>query len=162
MRYKDIPGYETHYQISSTGELVSKSREVIRKSHTMSIKSQKIKVFLDNSGYLSCNLYKEGRGRHFRIHQLVAMAFLNHKPNNFETVVDHIDGNKLNNNLENLRILQNWENISKSVNKNYIQKHKGITYHSRDKKWTYKYNNMYVAMFKTEEEAIKFKKQYEL
>ena len=48
------------------------------------------------------------------VHRLVASAFLNYKfENKHNLVVDHIDSNKLNNNLINLRIITNRENCSK-------------------------------------------------
>ena len=46
------------------------------------------------------------------------MTFLNHVPCKFKIVVDHIDNNKLNNNLNNLQLLTNRENSTKdSFNK---------------------------------------------
>ena len=48
-----------------------------------------------------------------QIHQLIAMTFLNHKPNKFNVVVDHIDSNKLNNHVDNLRIITHRKNMSK-------------------------------------------------
>ena len=47
------------------------------------------------------------------IHQLVASAFLDYKWQGHKLVVDHIDSNKLNNNLENLQVISNRENNSK-------------------------------------------------
>jgi hypothetical protein len=49
----------------------------------------------------------------FRVHQLVAIVFLNHKPCGHKLVIDHIDSNSLNNNLNNLRLVTNRENTSK-------------------------------------------------
>jgi hypothetical protein len=47
------------------------------------------------------------------IQQLIAAAFLDYKFNGNKLVVDHIDSNKLNNNVVNLRIITNRENNSK-------------------------------------------------
>jgi hypothetical protein len=59
--------------------------------------------------------------KEYRVHQLVAMHFLNHTPNKHHLVIDHIDGNKLNNNASNLQIITNHQNLVKgkySKNKN--------------------------------------------
>jgi len=48
-----------------------------------------------------------------KIHQLVAIAFLNHIPCGHELVVDHIDNDPTNNNIENLQIVTNRQNCSK-------------------------------------------------
>jgi lipopolysaccharide export LptBFGC system permease protein LptF len=47
------------------------------------------------------------------VHQIVACIFLNHQINKNTFVVDHIDSNKLNNHVDNLRIITNRENVSK-------------------------------------------------
>lgn len=53
-----------------------------------------------NGGYKYMNLWRSGRGVKHYVHRLVAMAFLDN-PNNYPQV-NHIDGNRGNNNLSNL------------------------------------------------------------
>jgi hypothetical protein len=43
----------------------------------------------------------------------MAITYLNHIPQNHKLVIDHIDGNKLNNKIENLQIVTNFENLCK-------------------------------------------------
>jgi hypothetical protein len=50
------------------------------------------------------------------IHQLVAICFLKHNPCGFDVVVDHIDSNKLNNNIFNLQLMSNRQNSIKDKN----------------------------------------------
>lgn len=56
--------------------------------------------FLTNTGYLSVHLYAHNQCKNMLVHRLVAMCFV---PNPFRcNIVNHIDGNKLNNNFQNL------------------------------------------------------------
>jgi hypothetical protein len=58
---------------------------------------------------ISVDGYVNVAGR--KAHVLVAMAFLNHQPCGHNLVVSHIDGNKLNNNLDNLEVVTQSQNI---------------------------------------------------
>lgn len=84
----EIEGFEGRYFISSAGEVFS-----------MLTKQRKSTEIAAN-GYERVSLWKDGEGKHFLIHRLVALAFIPN-PNGYE-MVNHIDGNKLNNNVENL------------------------------------------------------------
>ena len=63
-------------------------------------------------GYQKITLCKNGQAKDFMIHNLLYMTVNNIKliPNNY--VIDHIDGNKLNNNLANLRLITLSENVN--------------------------------------------------
>lgn len=96
----DIVGYEGMYQVSNIGRV--KSLERYRSNHGKqqlvleSIKSTR----KDKQGYLLLDLYKDNKQKTVRIHRLVAEHFLDN-PDKKETV-NHIDGDKENNNVENL------------------------------------------------------------
>lgn len=82
---KDYP----NYAISNKNNLV------------LNMKTGKIlKPFKNMGGYLHVVLYNNGKGKNCRIHRLVAEAFIDN-PNNLPCV-NHIDGNKLNNDATNL------------------------------------------------------------
>ena len=68
---------------------------------------------IDKAGYNTVALYKNNIGKTYKVHQLVAIHFLNHIPNGMNIVIDHIDLNKLNNNVHNLRIVSQRENSNK-------------------------------------------------
>lgn len=88
-----IKGYEGLYEIDNLGNVFS----VIT---TTSRRKGILKPYLNTSGYLRVNLYKDSKVKKFYIHRLVAQAFI---PNNFGfEVVNHKDGNKLNNCVSNL------------------------------------------------------------
>lgn len=83
--WKDIDNYP-NYQVSNFGNVKSlKNNKLLR---------------LSAEEYKKCFLYCNGKRKTFRVHRLVAQAFLPN-PNSYE-VVNHIDGNKYNNCVENL------------------------------------------------------------
>lgn len=68
---------------------------------------------LDKDGYQRCNVYnKEKKMKTLFIHQLVAMAYLDHELSD-QFVVDHIDNNKFNNYLHNLQLILREQNCRK-------------------------------------------------
>ena len=121
--WKDIPEYEKLYQASNLGNIKSLISNIILKPN--------------NDGYnrLYVVLYKNKSKSSKKVHQLVAMAFLNHKPCGFNLVVDHIDNYPFNNKVENLQLISLRENSSKDK-KGYSSKYVGVTWHKRDEKWT--------------------------
>lgn len=88
MIWKDIKGYENLYKINNTGEVMS-----IRRKKLLS-------PGITKSGYKFVTLSKNGKTKHFDVHRLVASTFI--ETNDFNLDVNHKDGNKLNNKVENL------------------------------------------------------------
>lgn len=107
-QWKDIAGYENKYQVSNFGNV----RSLIFNNHTTNNK-KRIKILKpakDSVGYLSVRLCKDGKPKTFRIHNLVAQAFLINE-NNYK-VINHIDGDKLNNRVDNLEwCTYKWNSI---------------------------------------------------
>ena len=98
--WKDIPNYEGYYQVSNLGRVNS-----LKNNKTKKDKLLKISIGYD--GYFNVGLSKDGVQKRYQVHQLVAIAFLNHKPNGFEKVVNHKNFDKLDNRVENLEIVSN-------------------------------------------------------
>mgnify|MGYP006450878951 CR=1 FL=1 len=119
--FKSIPDYPK-YLVSNLGRVKSLyfNKEKI-------VKSQK-----SSNRYLNVGLVKDGNKKNFMIHQLVAMAFLNHKVNGHKFVVDHIDENKHNNKLSNLRIVTHRFNSSRRKGSS---KYTGVSWYKPAKKW---------------------------
>lgn len=125
--YKDVPEYEGHYQISNKGNVKSLKRNSER---VLSPSIDKTK------GYYRVNLYKNKKRKSLYIHQLVAMAFLQHIPSGHELIVDHIDNNKTNNRLDNLQIISSRENSSKDRWRyNPSSYYTGVSYSYGKNKW---------------------------
>lgn len=111
--WKDIFGFEGIYQVSDLGNVKSLKRIVPHKySGILTIPERIRKVYVGKNGYKYTTLSKHGKISVVTIHSLVANSFLGHITNQ-QTVIDHIDNNKLNNCLNNLQIITNRENTSK-------------------------------------------------
>ena len=93
---KDIKGYEGLYKISKQGEVYS-----VRKGKIMC-------PYVAKDGVLRISLTKDDKRKTYTVHRLVAQAFLDNPEN--KPQVDHIDGNKQNNCIKNLRWCTNEEN----------------------------------------------------
>ena len=99
---KDIVGYEGLYAVTSCGKVWSYRRKKF------------LKPWTNRWGYLNVQLYKDGKGKIYKIHRLVAEAYLPN-PDNLPQV-DHIDGNKMHNYLNNLQWITLKDNCRKSKN----------------------------------------------
>jgi len=110
MEWKTITGYP-NYQISTNGDVFSTNINKI-----MSPKKH-------YKGYLYVTLSNAGDTKAFKIHRLVAQAFLPN-PNNLPQV-NHIDGDKTNNNYKNLEWCTNSENVKHSYNTGLRKRYKG-------------------------------------
>ena len=129
--WKDVPEYEGVYQVSSLGRVKSLAR---KSSSGRQLNERILKTPLDGHGYCACNLYLNGKKKLFRVHQLVAIAFLNHKPNGMKIVIDHVDNDGSNNRLENLQLISQRENSSKDK-KGYSSKYVGVAWYEATSKW---------------------------
>lgn len=102
--WKDIDGYVGYYQVSNRGRVRSLDREIQVFSKIPYLRFQKgivLSPSKDKDGYLIVDL----SGKKFRVSRLVASAFIDN-PNKYEQV-NHIDGNKANNAIENLEWCDN-------------------------------------------------------
>jgi len=114
--WKDIPGFDG-YQASSLGRVRSKERQIIRKVNGKEFywtyKSKIMCPSANNKGYLGLTL-SVGKKLYSRsVHKLVALAFLGECPHGYE--VDHINGDRSDNRIENLRWFPIGENRSRGT-----------------------------------------------
>lgn len=100
--WKDIKGYEGLYQISNLGRV-----KTLKPRYKDKIILKPLK-----GSYLAVTLYKNKIGKRRTIHRLVAETFLEIGD---RMVVNHKDGNKKNNSLENLEVVTQKENVEHAI-----------------------------------------------
>jgi hypothetical protein len=134
--WKDIPGYEGMYQVSNMGNVKSLSREILNGGKYPMTTKEKILTLTPNSrGYLQVSLNKNGVTKNMKVHILVAMTFLNHKPDGTQKiVVDHINNDKLDNRVLNLQLISQRENTSKDK-KGGTSQYTGVCWDKSKNKW---------------------------
>jgi hypothetical protein len=137
-----------NYEISSFGNV-------------RSLMFNKIKILnggIDKSGYKNVCICKDKKHYTKLVHQLVAIAFLNHIPCGKKLVVNHKDFNKLNNNINNLEIVSFRENTNKKHLKS-SSKYTGVCFYKKTNKWLssiqIKGKSKHIGLFDNELEASK-------
>ena len=112
--WKDIKGYEGLYSVSDLGNVKSLSRTVFMKGNFPYTKSERLlNPSTHKNGYLAVGLTKNNKTKTIKVHQLVAIAFLNHNPCGMKVVVDHVDNDRNNNKLSNIQLTSQRKNASK-------------------------------------------------
>lgn len=110
--WKDIPEY-SGYQVSNFGRIRTHNKVTFTEKHGKRFWKDRILKYKGKSiktGY-RVDLWKEGKNKTFLVARLVAFTFYNQDINDHNLTVNHIDGNRLNNNLENLELISLKENI---------------------------------------------------
>tara|TARA_R110000803_G_scaffold87359_5_gene154049 strand:- start:1682 stop:2161 length:480 start_codon:yes stop_codon:yes gene_type:complete len=98
------------------------------------------------SGYNSVDLYKNKIPEYHDVHRLVAIHYI---PNPYnKKCVDHIDGNRLNNNVNNLRWMTHSENVNafQKLRSNNKSGHKNVQFCNLINKWFYR-KNIYKKLY---------------
>lgn len=114
--WRDIDGYVGFYQISSTGLVRSVDRYVLRKDGRTQLCKGRILSFFKGTtcNYLSVQICRDNIPQKFLVHRLVAKAFLG-LTDDTNLEVNHKDGNRFNNCVENLEVVTHQQNINHSV-----------------------------------------------
>lgn len=110
--WKDIEGYEGLYQVSNLGRVKALERIRYCNKGYGRVKEHIMKQTNANSEYYRVPLTnKEHIKKYYSVHRLVAMAFIKNDNPTEKTDVNHKDGNKANNNVDNLEWCTRTYNI---------------------------------------------------
>lgn len=120
VEWRDVPGYEGLYAVSDDGQVRSLGRwTAYVNGGNRYFPSMNLKCPLDSTGYPHVRLTKDRRGVTFRVHQLMAMAFLDKSPE--DTQVRHLNDCRSDNRLVNLKWGTAAENMSDKFRNGYVQ-----------------------------------------
>tara|TARA_R110000823_G_C15735954_1_gene480290 strand:+ start:26 stop:724 length:699 start_codon:yes stop_codon:yes gene_type:complete len=143
--WKWVQDYEARYKIYKNGDIES----CYKNSKTKILKPTKNK----KTGYFNINLCKKGQRKSFLIHRLIGIHFIPNPEN--KEMIDHIDGNIVNNSISNLRWVSQQENCLNA--KNYGKHKKGVTFNKNSQKFqtriTVNGKEKHLGYYETEDEA---------
>jgi hypothetical protein len=144
-QYKVIAGFE-NYMVSDMGN--------VKNTKTGRV----LKARINPWGYRHVNLSRLGKLSTKDVHRLVAETFLENKDG--KKCVDHVDNNRLNNNLNNLRFATHTENNqNRQISLKNTSGYKGVNFNKKTNKWLAHISidgkSNYLGYFDTIEEAVK-------
>lgn len=111
--WKPVVGYEGMYEVSNKGRVRSLERKVPYKAHGKDlIRTQysRMLALCNKDGYKQVSLWKDGKEKRWRVHRLVAFAFIPNPEN--KPFINHLDETRDNNCVENLEWCTAAENLA--------------------------------------------------
>ena len=111
--WKDVVGYEGLYQVSNFGNVKSLGNEFSRKERLLKLSPQ-------SKGYLTIVLQKNATRKMVLVHRLVAEHFIDNTESKAQ--INHINGIKTDNRVENLEWVSHRENLNHAIKNNLTLK----------------------------------------
>ena len=109
---------------------------------------------LGSNGYLQVMLYKGGESENRTVHSLVAESFLNHVRCGHERVCDHINGDKMNNTVGNIKVGSQRDNCTKAERGTLTSRFTGVSYQAKNSKYVSKIrigkSRVHLGLFESE------------
>ena len=139
--WKDVVGYEGLYQINNFGKVKNRYNKIL-------------KLKIDKNGYLIAYLYKNKVMKCKKSHRLVAEAFIDNPEN--KPQVNHKDGNKQNNYVDNLKWCTNKENIIHCWENNLHKKKFGSNHNGSKKISQFDLNGNFIKHWESIIEASNY------
>ena len=106
--WKDVIGFEGKYEVSNLGKVRNKKNLRVLKAQ-------------DHNGYERVYLNDGQKQRKLRVHRIVAKVFLNPPEHPKQTMINHKDSNRSNNNVDNLEWCTHRENVSHAIKKGTVK-----------------------------------------
>jgi NUMOD4 motif/HNH endonuclease len=118
--WRPIPDYEGYYEISTTGKVRGLERTVIHPKGKRKVKTKILVTKINNWGYEEVKLSRAGKTSTKHIHSLLAKTYI---PNLFnKPEVNHINGNKADNRLQNIEWVTRGENMKHAYKTGLVKK----------------------------------------
>lgn len=142
--WRDIPDYEGLYEASSLGRIRTHKNKI---THTQRHGERHWKsIIMKGRGdnYLTgkrVGLWKDGKVKDWLVARLIAITFIG-KPSKEANTVNHINGNRLDNRIENLEWLSLGDNVRHAFNTGLMPYHKIRLY---NEKYDFKFRSMSMA-----------------
>ena len=159
--WKPIPNYEKDYEASNLGRIrTATTKTSYTKRHGERHWQQRIlkyKSYNENAyktGY-RVDLWKDGKPKTYLVARLVASAFIKNELYNKKMTINHIDNNRLNNNVNNLEWCSLKDNIRKGFETGAYSCQKKIKIINKQTKEEYNFNSLAEAS-----KFLKFNKGY--
>lgn len=115
--WKDIKNFEGSYQVSNLGRVKSLSRK--RNRIYGVVRERILRAGINRDGYACVILFNKLGKKGFKVHRLVAKAFVLNNEN--KPQINHKDGNKCNNNISNLEWVTHSENALHAIENNLMK-----------------------------------------
>jgi hypothetical protein len=147
--FREIENFD-NYEVSNFGNVRNKKTEKLLKKR------------LSKNGYYRIDLRQNSKRSTLLIHRLVALTFIDNPDD--KPCIDHIDNNRANNDIRNLRWCTSKENQQNSkLSTLNTSGHKGIYFHNRQNKWHAHIKidgiKIHLGSFASKEDAIRARVQ---
>lgn len=144
--WKPIKGYEGLYEVSNLGEVRGVYKKIPYRDGFRNRQGKKLKQN-NMKGYAQVKLQNKNQRKLYLVHRLVAEAFIPNPDNLPE--VNHIDGNKQNNRVDNLEWCTRKENMIHSVEKHIRTDLKPVDMYSLNDEFICTFPSLHMASNKT-------------